>query len=69
MDEPVDKNSVCAVYDKTRIVGPEKNSKPSADSLLQARLSLLLKDRKKEQHVLKVSVMPRSRGVVLPGAR
>lgn len=44
-----------AAYEGTRIVGPEKPSAPDPDHTLQARLMLLLKDRKKVAHVLQVS--------------
>lgn len=59
-------SSVRVAYDKTRIVGPGKDSKPSADSFLRARLTALLKDPKKEAHVLKVSIGPQHRDMVSP---
>lgn len=52
-----------AAYEGTRITGPGKSREPDPDGDMEARLMMMLKDRKKVDHVLKVSSGGHVRGV------
>lgn len=43
-----------AAYEGTRITGPGKSREPDPDGDMEARLMIMLKDRKKVEHVLRV---------------